>query len=330
MPQLSRTYAIGRVRPLERTLLTPSTLERLIAAPSLGEAARVLSDAGWGDAQDQPGIEALADAHLSRACKLMWEITPDAQVAACFFIKYDMLNLKALFKARLLNDDHPPLSENGLIDVEKMKRAVSDSNYALLPMDFRPVLTQIEQKVAVDPDPFLVDSLLDKLMYTFIFKRLSEAKDCPDEIRQYFSARADATNLLITLRVGQMGNDADFAAPLFVTGGKLTENVLRQIVGDPAYILVAVKFLPFCAYVRRGMDLYEMGEGLAPLEKELEDYQLSIFRARRFDTDSIVPLAGYLMAREREASAVRLIITAKVARVSEDALLKRMRLLYTD
>ncbi len=330
MPQLSRTYAIGRIRPLERTLLTPSTLERLIAAPSQQEVARALSDAGWGDAQDQTGIEALADGHVARVCKLMREIMPDESVLSCFLIKYDMLNLKALIKARLLRDEDPPLSGNGLIDVDKMKRCVSDSNYAFLPAEYPPVLGQIEQRIAVDPDPFLVDSLLDKLMFDIIEKRLGADKDCPDEIRSYFSARADATNLLIALRVAAMGHDADFAADLFVPGGIITINALKAVVSEPQEILNAAKYLPFAAYVRRGLELYEQGEGLAPMEKQLEDYGLSIFREHRFETDSILPVVGYLLAREREASAVRLIVTAKAAKVPEDALSKRMRRLYTD
>lgn len=330
MPQLSRTYAIGRIRPLERTLLTPSTLERLIAAPNMQEVARALSDAGWGDAQDQTGIEALADQHVSRVCKLMREIMPDENVVECFLIKYDMLNLKSLIKARLLRDEDPPLSGNGLIDVEKMKRAVSDSNYAFLPREYRSVLEKIEQKVAVEPDPFLVDSLLDKLMYDLIAQRLEGDKGCPDEIKDYFSARADSVNMLIALRVGALGRDADFAEELFVTGGKITVNALKAIVAEPQELLTAAKYLPFAAHVRRGLELFEQNEGLAPLEKQLEDYGLSIFKARRFDTDSLLPLVGYLLAREREASAVRLVVTAKAAKVAEDALSKRMRRLYTD
>jgi V/A-type H+-transporting ATPase subunit C len=167
-------------------------------------------------------------------------------------------------------------------------------------------------------------------MFSVIWKRLDAAKDCPDEIKNYFSARADAVNLLIALRVGAIGHDADFAANLFVTGGRITENALKAVVAEPQELLAAVKYLPFAAHVRQGLELFEQGEGLAPLEKQLEDYQLSIFRERRFETDSVLPVVGYLLAREREASAVRLIVTAKAAKVSEDALSKRMRRLYTD
>lgn len=330
MPQFSRAYAIGRIRPLERTLLTPSTLERLIAAPSQQEVARALSDVGWGDAQDQTGIEALADRHVARACGLMREILTDASVMECFLIKYDMLNLKALIKARLLHDENPPLSENGMIDVERMRRCVSDADYSPLPAEYPPVLGKIEQKVAVDPDPFLVDSMLDKLMFDIIAKKLAGAKDCPDAVKKYYSARADAINMLVALRVGAMGHDADFAAELFVTGGRIAGSALKAIVAEPQALLSAVKYLPFAAHARRGLELYEQGEGLAPMEKQLEDYQLSIFRERRFETDSILPVVGYLLAREREASAVRLIVTAKAAKVPADALMKRMRRLYTD
>lgn len=330
MPQISRYYAAGRIRALEKTLLTPAALERLASAGSVAEVARVLSEVGWGDSQNQPGVERLADEHVRTACSLVREITPDPGVTDLFLVKYDILNLKALLKARLLGEESPALSENGTMEPERLRAAVAEANYAYLPALYQAALKEIESGIAVDQDAFRIDARLDILLFGLIADGLEAAKDCPLTIRAYFTARADAANMLIALRTGAMGRDADFAKSLFVPGGKLSPSALEPCVSEPTRLLAAARHQPFFEAVRLGLERYEAGEGLAPLEKLLEDHQLSLLKPHRYALDSIVPLVGYLLAREREASAVRLIVTAKAAKVPEGALSTRMRRLYTD
>ena len=328
MPQISHAYAVGRVRSLEKNLLSKQTLERMLSAPNAQEAARTLSEAGWGDAQNVQEVDVLAQNHMRNACALVRECTPETDITDCFLLKFDILNLKTLVKARLMGQKEPVLSPNGTLNEDKLRHAVAEGKYSDLPKEYQETMAKIEQRVAVEADPLYIDAQLDKLLYRLIATRLSRVKHVPEEIRAYFSAKADSVNLLIALRAHEMGKSADFARDLYVEGGEIPAGQLARVVEDPGKVLSVVERMPYAPWVKRGMERYERGEGLAPLEKQFDDYEIGLIRPGRYQVTSILPLIGYLLARERETAAVRLIVTAKSVNASEAALEARLRELY--
>lgn len=328
MPQPSAAYAAGRVRALEKTMLTRSAIDRLCSAATVREIARMLSESGYGDAYDQAGVERLADRRLSDACKLLNECSPEPNITDCFLVKFDVLNLKTLLKARLLKQAEPMLTQNGLLDIETLKHAVSDASYKFLPPEYGDTLRAIERRIAIHADPLFIDTELDKLMFRMISEKLARVKHVPEAISAYFSARSDMTNMLIALRVKQMGRSPEFASGLYVVGGTLDQHELSAICDEPSKLLRFCLYKPYYAYLKRGMAEYSKGEGLSALEKQMDDYLFSLIEPHRFDIDSVLPLISYFMAREREAAAVRLIVTAKAVNAPQEALNSRLRALY--
>ena len=73
------------------------------------------------------------------------------------------------------------------------------------------------------------------------------------------------------------------------------------------------------------------GEGrksAAALEKWFDDYLMEQLRPQRHIYDGIDPIAAYLIGRERELDAARLILAAKVNHISGDRVAERLRALY--
>lgn len=85
---------------------------------------------------------------LAQACRLLREITPDEQVTDCFLLRYDIVNLKALFKARMLGTKDVLLSDNGLIEPETLRRCVGEGKYAALGEEMRPALEEVERQAS--------------------------------------------------------------------------------------------------------------------------------------------------------------------------------------
>ena len=328
MPQISHAYAVGRVRSLEKSLLSRQMLDRLVSAQSADDAARMLSEAGWGEAADRTAVDKLADARVREACQLVRECTAEPEITDCFLMKFDILNLKTLLKARLMGRTDPELSPNGLIDRAKMGHAVAEGKYDDLPEEYRETLQKIEQRVAVEADPLYIDSMLDKLMYSMISAKLRKSRHVPAEIADYFATKADSVNLLIALRAHDMGKSAEFVEKLFVEGGRIGKNELMRVAENPDSAVAVAEKTPYADMIRRGMERRERGDGLAFLEKLFDDYELKLIRAGRYEIQGIQPLVGYLLAREREASAVRLIVTAKAVNAPADALSARLREMY--
>ena len=330
MPQISQPYAIGRVRALSRSLFTRQTVERLLSAGSVQELARVLAELGWGEAEDKAGVERLADKQVQEACRLIREITPEPDVTDCFFARYDILNLKILLKARMLGASDASLSPNGLIDRELLRHAVQEADYSALPEEYHEALCEIEARVAAGPDPLFVDARLDRLLFSTSAERLKKVKDLDPAIEEYFRSKADASNILSALRIRRMGWDASLLDEVIVPGGSVPREPLSELVKDAHAVSgleAHVSRAFFCALMMGIADV-ERGAGLAAVEKRLDDHLLRLIRPGRYDVLGMLPIVGFLLAREREAAAVRLIAAAKAVGAPEEQLASRLRETY--
>ena len=321
MPQISHGYAIGRVRTLEKRFLSPQHWERFVACRDIPELTKALAESGWGEAQDQAGVDRLCDRHVLEACELIRAITPEPEITDCFFLKYDIINLKALLKARMTDQAEPALSENGLLDPQKLRHAVSERSYKELPEEFRETLEQIEERVAADPDPLYVDSRLDKLLYQIIEQRVKRALP---EVREYFACEADSVNLLIALRVRRMGRPAEFAEDLFVPGGKISLKTLATLAKDPDKLRKIAEGTPYAQGIGRALEQMDRGAGLSAIEGEMERYRKDLLKKGKRQILGILPVIEYLAHCEREAQNVRLIAVAKAVGISMDALAARL------
>lgn len=330
MPQTSQPYAIGRVRALSRTLITRPVLERLRAAEDVAQICRVLSECGWGEARTQAELDALADRQVADACALVREITPDPDVTDCFLLRYDVLNLKTLLKSRMLGQREVRLSPNGTLDPERLRHAVTEANYRDVPEEMREALEQIEERIAVENDPLFVDARLDRLLFEMTDARVRRAR--PQEcVRAYFAARADAANMMTALRLGRMGRGAELLAELFVPGGALRREELEPVVSDAQALvpLARARLEPeFAHTVERALESLTRAGSLALMEKRLDDYMLALLRPGRFDVLGVAPVVGYLLAREREAAAVRLLAAARAVNASPELLENTLRQTY--
>lgn len=320
----SHAYAVGRVRVLEQTLIGRATLERLVSAATIEELARTLGELGWGEAKNASEVLALAANHVKDACALVRSDSPEPQITDCFLLKFDILNLKLLLKSRVLGQPADFLSPCGTIPVERLARCVEENRYADLPKPLCEVMERIERHIAVKMDPLYVDAELDKTMAEMIHEAVCNGDPV---IRQYFAARSDLTNLLIALRSAAMGRGSAFAQELFLPGGEVSFEALARVADDPERAYAAIEKRPYAPLFKEALSP-DSPANMAAVERILDDYLLNLIRPYKYQPTSVLPLIGYLLAREREAAAVRMIVTAKSAHISAEKLTERLRALY--
>lgn len=325
MVKQSYAYIVGRVRVLERSLLGKSGRDRLLGTQTPQEFFRVLAELGWGEAASQEDVEQLCAGALARACELLRRYSPEPLVTDCFLIEYDIHNLKTLFKQRALGQaDGQALSPNGLISPEQLRGHVRERRWERIEIpELSEAARQLGQDAETAPDPLSIDSVLDKAMYRFISQSMRRSANAV--MKRYFGDRADMTNLLIVLRARQMGRDADFARGLLVEGGMLDETALLALARPGADIAKILSGKPYAKAMAAGYGAYMEGRGLSLMEKLREDYLLSLIRPHRYEPLTVMPLVGYLLAKEREASLVRLVLSARLAGFTGDQLLERLR-----
>lgn len=324
MPQPSIAYAVGRIRSLAKQPLAGAQMERLLGAADYQEARHILSDIGWADVEVQ-GIDAASVALMERTCRLVRALSTDPVLTDSFFLRHDAQNLKLLYKARILDTQPEGLSACGAIPIHDLAHAVAERVYTKLPDAFKKAMNELEKQTALKANPMMIDVRIDQALFQEIADRL---KDHPSELaRKYFQVKADIVNALTFLRLRDINQAGLRLDNLLVPGGIITPGIWRRIEESP-------ERLPqqFARYGPRLYNAFQKGmtdrKVLPALEKAADDYLLSLFRPYRNEPFAIEVLVGHLLALEREAAAVRLILAGKLNGFEADLIRERLRETY--
>lgn len=321
MPQESIYYALGRLSVIQKNALDPSKLERLLQAQSAEDARRALGEIGWNESDD---YDKMASEHIRQACALARELTTDEKLLDCFLLRYDVNNLKMLIKARCLGIDAGNLSNCGITPVDSLVHAVAEHRYDKFHPLFKEALDALEKRLAIKVEPLDIDVTLDKALYHVIFATIPKGSD---SAKRYFRARVDILNLIMALRALHMGKNAAFLKSLLIESGTIALDKWLKAYAFPEKLPQLVN--PYGTKIYHAAIAAQMDAGkLSQLEKLMDDHLLSIYTAYKRDIDKVERIIGYLLMREREAAAVRLIMAGKVNGFSNDVIRERLRELY--
>jgi V/A-type H+-transporting ATPase subunit C len=288
-------------------------MDRIAASASLSEALKLLTDIGWGEASDRRAFEDLAVRKVAAACAFTRAVTPEPRITDCYLLKYDIANLKIIIKSHVLGIDARTLSACGVYSRDMLKDAVTRGDFRRFPKVLRNTLYALRSGNTAQLDPLRIDAELDKALFALIFSKLRAAREAV--VTRYFTEYAEFTNLMIALRCRAMGRGVQCAEGMFVPGGAISQPSLGFIAGGLDSPAKHIGGKPYYPALRKGIDDFTRGNGLALLECEIGGRLLSIIRTHRHDIDSVLPLIWYLLSCEREASLLRLIISAKATHI---------------
>lgn len=325
MPQPSISYACGRVGVLRRTALHEAQLERLSAAHTYRDALRTLSDIGFA-AADGADFQTAADLHVRKACQLIRAVTPDPDVTDSFLLRYDIHNLKVLFKSRMLAQKPQFLSECGTLSLERLRHAVLEHTYHQLPTALKTAMELLEKRSATSFDPMFCDTELDKALYRQVFLNLSQSRNAT-VAKKYFKAKVDLQNAIMLLRLKAMGKAEDFFANLALPGGDIAVAAYAKAFAEPERLVR--ELLRYGANVSQAALAASLDTTKLPyLEKVADDYLYGLFKGYRYEAESLEILIAFLLQKQREATDVRLITAGKLNGFAPEAVAERVRELH--
>ena len=308
MPQDSIIYGVAMVRSHEAGLINEENMDKLIQLDSKA-AMRFLSEKGYGggDEESIDSFEKLIETELKKTYELIKEITPDKQQTDIFFLRADIHNLKILLKLKSIGSvDEPVYMDGGTLDKHAISVMVENSDYFGLPEAVAESVKKLADTFEQDNDPVKLSVALDNIYYTYAIQNGSQF------IKEYFTAKADFDNLLTLLRAKLMGKDKVFLNTALLNAGSIGKHVFLDAM-DISLELLGDKLVPWgCEReMRAGIaDAVKTGK-LFPIERERDNYLISLARKGRGELESIAPIIGYLLAREQEAKCLRLILTLK-------------------
>ena len=328
MPQPSYAYACARIGALEKSLFGRDTVRRM-AEGSLEDALRVLSDAKYGNLPDATGedVERMIESVRKQTAETMRELSPDPTLTDLFLLQTDAQNLKVLIKARMLNAGDVSLLEGGLFSREQLTNMVTTAKYDLLPESMKQSLEQLEAKLKISPEPQIVSVMIDYGYHAHCLLISQTIKE--PFVRQYFAALCDFDNVITFLRMRAMGaQKEDLRDVLLPSAGVKADALIAAYELSAETLTRAISGSVVKAALQEGLSRMLVTGNISMLEKTRDDYLLSLVNDHRHEVTTIFPIVGYYLARDREAKAVRLILTVKRNGLDDAVIAERLRELY--
>ncbi len=306
----------------EAHLLTQALSERMLEAPTAEESCKLLIECGYPPIEhctlgEVEHLLALSRAELYREVAVL---APDKRLVELFQLKYDYHNAKLALKAKLTGEDVSRLVIGcGRYDAAALLRG----ERGMLSSRMGRAMAQAE-KEAEGGDVRQAELTLDRAC----FEEMSELAGATGNefLIGYVALQIDAINLRTLVRAQRMGASDELLSAALLPGGHIPANQLKTARGDRL------------AELTRGSALSSAGElaaatlggsgSLTAFERACDDALVRYLqRARRtpFGPEVIV---GYLSAKEAEFTAVRTILSGKLAGLDAEDIRARLRLSY--
>ena len=315
------------LRAREPAMLSREKAERMLDAPSFEECAKLLTDCGYEDMSQMKAKEieqTLSDRRAAIYSELAF-LAPDAALVDVFRIKYDYHNAKVILKSEAMGSDESGLlSDSGRVVPAVMQTLYQEDRCKDLPGRLGGAMEEAKSILARTANPQLADFALDKAY----FAELSDmAKSIDSEfLKGYVAVLADSTNLRSAVRTLRMGKDAAYLQEALVPGGSVREERFAQTADRegiaslfPNGILAEAAALGVQAVEGGSLTAFERACDNA-VNRYLADAKLKPFGEE--------PVIAYLAAVENETTAVRMILTGRLAGIAPDVIRERLRELY--
>lgn len=326
------TYAVARIRAIEKKLLDKGKLDRMVDARSPEEAIKVLNEAEYGYSRGEAtGVfeyEKLLQEEHRKVYGLLKEIAPEPEALTIFLQRNDYHNAKVILKAEFLgqNSDHI-LVDSGSIPANKLKLMIMDRNMADMPPTMRMAVEECIDTFNRTGDPQAIDIILDRAC----FRQMKETAEGLKNgfLKDLVRIMIDLTNIKIFLRVKTLKKSWDFLQKVLLSGGSIDNKVFVQNLEDSLDNFInAMKYTPYGSVCEDGIESFKSTGSLTKIEKLSDNYILSFVKKSRYLSFGLEPLIGYLVAKETEIKNARIVMVGKINNIQGEIIKERLRDTY--
>ncbi len=325
-------YASARIRVRETKLLGKSHFDRMLDASTAEEAYKVLTEAEYGiPGKNTAGVfayeELLAD-EMMKCYMLLLEIAPQPDLVKAFQRRHDFFNIKVVLKAEFSQKEMPAiLMDTGTIDKEAVVSMIRERDYSEFTPIMQEAIEQTRELFSKTHDPQIVDIILDKASYHQLVIDLNEIKS--PFLHRLAELITDTTNIKMFIRARFLNKSWDFIQKILLKHGTIREKVYFGSSGKSIDDFVEqLHNSEYADVVEKGWEMSKSTKTSLELEKLLDDYIMEYIQGAKMVTMGVEPLIAYLFAKEAEIKNVRIIMTAKINKLSVDLIRERLRECY--
>lgn len=318
----------ARIRVMENRLLTRERMDRMIDARDNGDAAKVLTECGYGEAESMTlsGLETLLSTARTEVFRDMRASVPDMKVVEVFQLKYDYHNAKTLLKAEAVGEDADRLLlSGGRYSPQNLAEKYRREDLRDFAPVFHQAILRAKEMLAASGDPQRADLMLDRACYEEMALLATETES--SFLKGYVTLAVDVANLRTAVRVARMGKDSEFLTGVLLTGGSRSPQSIAAVKGTAVADLY--KAGPLAQAAELGGKVAMPGGGsLTAFEGACDNALTAYLSAARRIPFGEQAVIGYIYARESEMTAIRTIMSGRLAGLSGDIIRARLRETY--
>ncbi len=316
------TYAVSRIRFHENKLLSDADLNTLLSAKDAEAVIRQLKDKGWGDSSTSDNPDELLRRESEKTWELINEIVPEKGNFDFFLVPNDFHNLKVAIKSvtRAQKPDDMFI-RNAVTSPELVYDAVSKQEYDRLP-DFLAAPAKEAMSVLLQTsDGQLCDVIIDRACMEYVYKLGKQSDE--KIIGLYCELFVASADIKIAIRSAHTKKRPDFIARAMAPCESL--NVDRLATAASQGYDDVLKYLEDSPYKDA---VSAIGNSMSAFEKWCDDRVTEAMKPQKYEPFTIGPVVAYLIAKEHEIKAVRMILSAKLNGLSDDVIKERLRSMY--
>lgn len=331
MDRMDYGQSVVTIRILEKRLLTRNRLERMIEAQTPEEVLKLLGETEYSqdmaDIHGSQDYEIILKRETERVFSIVRNMIKNTGIVDVLSLKYDYHNLKVLLKSKITGKDFSSLlMQAGTIEASKFKvKFETQSND--LPQEIMEAIDEVQKDFEENHNPQRIDIIVDK----HYFRNLSRlAKEIDVKvITDYVEGLIDFQNMITLFRVQKQKRDARFLETVIFEGGTISKNKIVASINDNTdTILNKFKKEKLGTYLVKGLEAFSETKRLSELEKISDNYLMELNKESKYVVFGPEPLFTYLVAKEREINAVRMIMVSKINNISSDKIRERLRETY--
>lgn len=320
--------SIARIRSLETKMIDKAKIEAMVESRDFNDCLRFLQDTQYGSYITASNYEEGLKSATIDIYKEMYKICPLREVVDILALRYDSHNIKSLIKGKLAGIDTLYLTvDAGTIPVDRLNIMVKEENFRDMPKTLRYYVEKAFENYKNSQDPQDIDITIDKGIYEYMLEIAESSK--MEYLLDIVKLMIDTINIKSFIRINIQERGRDFMQKVLLPKGNLDKDLfLNNITDSLESFANKIMHTDYFKWVKEGLGEYIKKGDLGSIEKYGDNYIIDYLKKAKLVSFGPDPIIAYILARENEIRAIRIILTGKRNDVSPDIIRERLRDVY--
>ena len=321
-------YLSANIRAQENRMVGTQALHKMISAATPEEAYKTVTDAGIGVDVNYQDFESALTQELVSTYERLEKAAPDPEMFKIFRYKYDGHNLKTIIKAQSCgNSTEGLLSPLGTVDEKTLLQGLRDGDFGELEPRIAQAALQARETLAKTNDPQMVDIIIDRAVLESMSALAGQYKS--KFLTRLVDANIDIANIRSFIRIKRIGQDLHFLKEVLAQGGSIpVDRYFDLFLKSFDDFFDMLDTTPYGPALSGAYEAIRSKGTLSNFEKLCDNFMVGVLKESRFIPFGIEPVLSYLVAKENEAQAIRIVMASKIAGVAPDKITERLRETY--